>query len=94
MKTGSKPRRRRYVETSDFLGAIARLLRKAGERVGEADPAELRDLLALRDLVDQAIVEAVAGLRAQGTTWQDIGDAAGTTRQAAILRYGPKIEGM
>lgn len=84
-------RRRRYVETTDFLAMIARLLASAGERVAEADPEELAQLLELRRLVDDAILEAVRGLRAGGTTWEDIGAAAGTSRQAAIMRWNPKL---
>ena len=94
MKSGSRRRRQRYVENTDFLKAVARLLRRAGERMADGDVEELRDMFALRDLVDEAIVQAVAGLRESGVTWQQIGEAAGTTRQAAILRYGPKIEAM
>jgi hypothetical protein len=72
---------------------VSRMLGAAGRRVGQADPEQLTDLIQLRDLVDQAIIGAVAGLRHSGSTWQEIGDACGTTRQAAIMRYGPHING-
>jgi hypothetical protein len=70
----------------------ARIVSGAGRRVADADPEELAQLLQLRDAVDQAVLEAVTGLRRSGVTWQDIGDAIGTTRQAAIMRWARKID--
>jgi hypothetical protein len=84
-------RRRRYVETTEFLAAVGRLVRSGGRRVALEDPDQLVALLELQHQVDLAIIEAVAGLRAAGITWEDIGAAAGTTRQAALMRWGPKI---
>lgn len=91
MKTRLPRRRRTTVDTSDFLAMTARIVAAAGRRVAEADPDDLAQLLALRELVDEAIVEAVRGLRDAGITWEDIGRAAGTTRQAAIMRWNPKL---
>lgn len=89
-----KPQRRstRYVETSNFLAAVARMLRAAGRRVGDADIEELRDLLAMQAELDRTIVQAVAGLRAAGVTWQQIGEANGTTGQAATIRWKARID--
>jgi hypothetical protein len=84
-------RNHRYVETSAYLAMLARLVTNGGHRVGDGDTDELRQLLELRDLLDDAIVDAVRGLRASGTTWSDIGAAAGTTGQAATMRWGPKL---
>jgi hypothetical protein len=92
MRSGSRRRARRYVETRDFLAMVARLLSRAGERVADADVEDLRDLLQLQHLVDEALLQAVAGLRESGVTWQQIGDVSGTTRQAALMRWGPKID--
>lgn len=85
-------RRRRTVDTSSYLAMTARILAAAGKRVADADVDDLEALLHLRDLVDQAIVDAVRGLRSNGVTWEEIGSACGTTRQAAIMRYGPRID--
>lgn len=90
--SASTRRGRRYVETSDFLRAVARLIRAAGRRVGDADIDELRDLLAMQAELDRTIVQAVAGLRAAGVTWQQIGEANGTTGQAATIRWRARIE--
>jgi hypothetical protein len=84
-------RRRRYVETSAYLSMLARLLSNGGSRVADGDTSELRQLLELREVLDEAIVDAVRGLRETGATWADIGAAAGTTGQAATMRWGPKL---
>lgn len=48
----------------------------------------LRDLAALRAAADELIAETVAEARDhERLTWQAIGDALGTTRQAAQTRY-------
>jgi DNA-binding GntR family transcriptional regulator len=70
----------------------ARIVSGAGRRVADADPDELRQLLELRDIVDQAVLQAVTGLRRSGATWQDIGDALGVTRQACIMRWAKKVQ--
>lgn len=83
-------RRKRDVETIDYAGMMRRLIRAHGRRVAEADPEDLRDMLALRGELDSAIAEAVAGQRANGHSWTHIADAAGTSRQAAQQRWGTK----
>lgn len=84
-------RRRRYVETIDFLAAVRRMMRAAGRRVADADEEELAELLAIRDEVDAAIERAVAGWRAQGRSWAQIGTAAGMSKQAAFKRWSSTI---
>lgn len=84
-------RRRRTVDTMDFLAMVGRMLNAAGDRVGDGDPDQFRQLLKLRELLDEALVEAVRGMRDSGTTWEEIGAAAGTTRQAALMRWNPKL---
>jgi hypothetical protein len=92
MVSMSSARRRPGIDTDAYLRMTARIVSGAGRRVADADPEDLAALLKLRDAVDQAILQAVAGLRASGCTWQDIGDAIGTTRQAAIMRWARKVE--
>ena len=84
-------RRRRHVETLDYLAAVRRMLRAAGRRVGDADEQELRELIAIRAEVDAAIDRAVAGWRAQGRSWAEIGAAAGMSKQAANKRWSSTI---
>lgn len=80
-------RRRREVSTRQYLSMLERMIGAAGRRVGEDADGSLRELVELHGALDEAIVEAVAGLRDAGVTWQEIGDWVGTTRQAAIMRW-------
>ncbi|UGS26581.1 hypothetical protein K8F61_18525 [Microbacterium resistens] len=59
--------------------------------MAKADDWELGELLSLRDEVEDAISRAVVGLKAQGHSWQYIGDALGITRQAAQQRYADRM---
>lgn len=84
-------RRRGPVETAEYLAAARRFIRAAGRRVGDADPEDLADLLALQDTLAEAIEAAVHAQRDQhGRSWTDIARGAGTTRQAARQRWGVK----
>jgi hypothetical protein len=81
-------RRRREVETMDYVKAAERFITSAGRRVGEGDEYELRALLRLRAVLEDAIAIAVAGQRSYGKTWEAIGLAAGTTKVAAWQKWG------
>jgi hypothetical protein len=79
----------REVETMEWLEMLSRIIRRAGERVADADEFELAELVAKRDELEDAIRFAVQGQReALGRSWQNIGDALGITRQSAQERYG------
>lgn len=78
---------RQEVETARWLGFARRIIRRAGERVADSDEFELAELVSLRDDLEQAIRVAVQGQRSVGRSWAYIGDALGTTRQAAQARY-------
>lgn len=75
--------------TEDYLGAVRRMLRAAAKRVAEGDEFELAELLSLQSDLEWAVGQAVAGQRINGAkSWAMIGDGAGTTRQAAQMRWG------
>jgi hypothetical protein len=82
----------RYVETREYISAARRFLRRAGERVGEMDMAELPALAGLVDDATAALDTAVMRLHDQGASWGEIGRALGyppeTARQAAWQRFG------
>ena len=78
----------REVETSSYIEFARRIIRRAGERVAEADDWELAELVSLVEDVDRAVRRAVAGQREAGRSWQYIGDALGIKRQSAQERYG------
>lgn len=92
MKTRSARSPRPPVETADYLAMLRRIVRAAGPHVGEADVDDLATFIAIRDDLDAAIVVAVRHLRESGHTWQDIGTAVGTTRQAALMRWSPQLK--
>ena len=61
--------------------------------VPEKDPAlGLRAALALQRLAERVEADQVGVARAQGWSWQQIGDALGVTRQSAHLKYGKDIK--
>lgn len=86
-----RPRRDR--ETIEVIQGIQRMVLAVGRRVADEDPEQLAELITLRHVLDEAIIEAVAGQRANDITWEAIGAATGTTRQAALMKWGPKIGG-
>jgi hypothetical protein len=60
------------------------------------DPSRLRRIIAAAESLDAARDElraAVAEARAAGDTWDAIGAALGTTRQAAFQRFGNTPKG-
>lgn len=98
--TGDNPRlrptrRRADVETAAYRDAVRRMVRAYGRRVAAGDVEDLAGLLELSDAVDEALAEAVAGLRSEprAASWQAIGKAAGITRQAAMQRW-PQARGV
>ncbi|MFG2110166.1 hypothetical protein [Micromonospora chersina] len=81
-------RRREVVENDQFAAFARRIIRAHGRRVATGDVEALRDLVALSTNLDQAIGEAVIGLRAFGYSWAEIGQRLGISRQAAQQRWG------
>lgn len=54
-----------------------------------ADPAEgLQAVVVLRRATERLEETHVGAARAQGWTWQQIGDALGVSRQAVHKKYG------
>lgn len=76
---------------SDYLAMLRRMLRAGARRLATADPDDLAEMVALRDDLDQAILQAIAGQRAAGTSWEAIGAPLGLSKQGAQQRYGRKL---
>lgn len=58
-------------------------------RLRSHDPAVLlRAVGALHRLAEQVEAAAVARARAEGWTWEQIGDALGVSRQSAHTKHG------
>lgn len=87
----ARRRRERKTEDADYARAQVRMLTAMARRGAGDLPA----LLALADLAEQ-LPElqrlAVAGLRAQGHSWADIGRTLGISRQGAHKQYRRKPE--
>jgi hypothetical protein len=84
----SKPRRRDVVENDEYAAFVRRIIRAFARRVAAGDVEALRDMVALSTLLDEAIGDAVKGLRSHGYSWAEIADRLGITRQAAHQRWG------
>lgn len=83
-----RQKRREVVENDEFAGFARRIIRAHGRRVATGDVEALRDLIALSTTLDNAITDAVVGLRAFGYSWAEIGTRLGISRQAAQQRWG------
>ena len=82
-------RPRRVVETSEYAAFGRRMLSAWSRRVADGDPDDLTEMLTMSRALDALLREAVRGQRSRhGTSWASIGQAAGTTRQAAQQRWG------
>jgi hypothetical protein len=86
--TRSSPSRHRPVVENDAYAAFcARVIRAAGRRIAAGDVEALPDLARLGDELDNALTNAVIGLRHYGYSWSDIASRLGVTKQAAQQRW-------
>lgn len=90
MESKVRRRRRQERDIDAYLAGCARMLRAAGRRVGQGTPEDLKALEQLHAQVEHALGVAAIGLREGGHTWQEIGDAMGFSKQAAIKRWNPQ----
>jgi len=82
-------RRRRVTENDQYAAFLRRAIAAYSRRVGSGDIDALADMTRLATHLDQAITEAVTGLRTgAGYSWADIALRLGITRQAAQQRWG------
>jgi hypothetical protein len=82
-------RRSRPIECKEFGQMVSRMIRAYGRRVGDADVEDLTEMVAMRAQLDVVIKDTVTQLRGKHDfSWSRIGEAVGTTRQAAQQRYG------
>jgi len=83
-------RPKREVETPEWLGFMARVLRAWSRRAGDGDGDALAALDRQRAEVDAALLDAVARLRHEphNWSWNKVADALGISRQAAQQRFG------
>jgi hypothetical protein len=77
-----------YTDIHKFVHMLRRMVQAAGRKMRHADAEDLRELVSIRDELEAAIRDGIDGLRADGYSWKSIGEALGTTGQAAYMRYG------
>ena len=80
-------RPRRTVENDEYGEFIRPILRAYSRRIADGDIEALSLMTRLVGELDDAIGQAVKGLRAQGYSWTEIGDRLGITRRAARQRW-------
>ncbi len=76
------------MENDDYAAFTRRILAAHGRRIARGDIDGLTTLAALADDIDDALHEAITGLRQHGYSWADIAAQLGITRQAAHQRWG------
>jgi hypothetical protein len=82
--------RRRPVENKAFAAFARRIVRAFSRRVAQGDIDALTDLLEFAANLDDAIQDAVTGLREYGYSWSEIAQRAGIRKQTACERWGSK----
>lgn len=85
--------KRRERETSEYINDfLKRAIKGAGKRVANGDPADLAELVAMRNYFDEVLVEAVRGMReTHGYSWAQIARELGMgSRQAAQQAFGER----
>ncbi|MCD5345044.1 hypothetical protein [Agromyces sp. S2-1-8] len=70
------------------MAMLRRMIKAGGRRAADGDEPELRALIELSGVLDEAIGAAVDGQRELGRSWAAIAAATGTSRQAAQQRWG------
>jgi hypothetical protein len=81
-------RRRRITDNDDYAAFLQRVIRAYSRRIASGDIDALTDMAATASQLDDAIREAITGLRNRGHSWAHIGIRLGITRQAAQQRWG------
>jgi ribosomal protein S20 len=89
VKTRLTPNRRhRSVENDEYASFTRRVIRAYARRIATGDVDALADMTGLATEMDEAISQAVIGLRKTGYSWAEIAARLGVTRQAAQQRWG------
>ncbi len=79
---------RRHVENDEYGAFARRVIRAYARRIAAGDIEALAAMTVLANDLDQAISDAVTGLRTYGYSWAEIARPLGITRQAAQQRWG------
>ncbi len=89
VKASLTPNRRgRVIENDQYAAFVRRVIAAHSRRVAAGDIDAISDMTSIAAELDDAIKEAVTGLRETGYSWADIAARLGVTRQAAQQRWG------
>ncbi len=89
VKASLTPNRRgRVVENDQYAAFVRRVVAAYRRRVAAGDIDAISDMTRVAAELDDAISQAVAGLRAAGYSWAGIAARLGVTRQAVQQRWG------
>ncbi len=80
--------RGRVVENDQYAAFVRRVIAAYSRRVAAGDIDAISDMTSIAAELDDAISQAVTGLRAAGYSWAGIAARLGVTRQAAQQRWG------
>jgi hypothetical protein len=86
-------RRSRVIENDEYAAFLRRVIRAYSRRVAAGDIEAISSMAHLADDLDQAIRDAITGLREYGYSWADIAMRLGVTRQGAQQRWGTTADG-
>ena len=79
------------VQLKETAAALGDALRHGDEGHVPAALNTVRLAARMRAVADEALLLCASRARAAGHTWQEIGDALGTSRQAAFQRFGKPV---
>lgn len=91
---GSPEAQNGAVEHTEYAGMMRRMLRGWVRRLADADAEDVAELVAFGELVAEAQLLVVAGMRGRGEDWGTVGRAFGITRQGAQQRFAGKVEAL
>jgi hypothetical protein len=88
-RRATRPRKRpkRQRETAEYADMVERMILAYGRRVAGGDVEELPRMISMHQVLEEALDQAVIGLREFGYSWRDIARRTGTSRQAAQQRW-------
>ncbi len=79
---GIAAERKANTPTADICQYVIALIRKLSQRVGGSDIAQFGALWKVMSEAEQAVTDAITGLRKAGVTWEGLGAEIGVSRQA------------
>jgi hypothetical protein len=87
-------RRTRVVENDEYAAFLRRVIAAYSRRVASGDIEAITTMARLSGELEDAIRQAITGLRAYGYSWADIAMRLGITRQGAQQRWGTIADGI